>query len=80
MLGINAWTSDAEKLKAVMTEEDVPWRTFVGSETINKTWNNPMTPTYFVIDHTGVIRHKWNGNPGDKAIDNALEKWIEAAE
>lgn len=80
MVGINAWTTDVEKLKAVMTEEDVPWRTFVGSDEINKTWNNPMTPTYFVIDHTGIIRHKWNGDPGDAAIDNALEKWIKAVE
>jgi hypothetical protein len=29
-----------------------------------------------VIDHNGVIRHKWVGNPGAAAIDAALEKLI----
>jgi hypothetical protein len=27
-----------------------------------------------------VIRHKWIGHPGEKAIDSALEKLIQEAE
>jgi hypothetical protein len=47
------------------------------------TWNLPGTPTFYVIDHKGVIWHKWVGSPADdklgglpdeKAIDSALEK------
>ena len=38
------------------------------------------TPGYYVIDHTGVIRYKWVGNPGEKAIDAALEKLIQEVE
>jgi hypothetical protein len=33
-----------------------------------------------MIDHRGVIRHKWVGSPLEKAIDAALEKVIHEAE
>jgi hypothetical protein len=38
------------------------------------------TPTCYLIDHKGVIRYKWAGPPGDKVMDAALDKLIEAAE
>ena len=43
-------------------------------------WNTPGTPTYYVLDQKRVIRYKWVGSPGAKAIDNALEKLIQEAE
>ena len=43
-------------------------------------WNSPGTPVYYVIDPTGVIRYKWVGNPGEKALDAALDKLIQEAE
>jgi len=33
----------------------------------------PVTPTFYVIDHKGVIRHKWSGSPGGPAIDQAVD-------
>ena len=72
-----------------MDKEKLPWRSFVNGEEIIATWNLPSTPTFYVIDHQGVIRHKWIGNPGGydqggipeaKTIDAALEKLIQAAE
>jgi peroxiredoxin len=38
------------------------------------------TPTYYVIDVKGIIRYKWVGSPGEKAIDSALAKLIHQAE
>ena len=38
------------------------------------------TPTLYVLDHKDVIRHKWVGAPGEKAIDAALDKLIKEAE
>ena len=55
-----------------------PGRT--GQGAIAARWNVPATPTLYVIDHKGVIRHKWVGSPGEKAIDAALEKLIKEAE
>jgi hypothetical protein len=63
-----------------MDKEKLNWRSFVIQDTIKATWHEPGTPMYYVIDHKGVIRKKWFGNPGEKAIDTALEKLIKEAE
>jgi hypothetical protein len=47
---------------------------------ITTNWNLPGTPTFYILDHKGVIRHKWVGSPGEKAIDAALDKLIKEAE
>jgi hypothetical protein len=63
-----------------MEKHKVTWRTFADKGAINARWNTPGTPGYYVLDHKGVIRYKWVGNPGEKAIDAALEKLIQEAE
>src|SRR5437899_1908736 len=80
MIGVNTNSSDPKKLKAIMEKEKLNWRSF-GSREVTLKWN-ASTPGYYVLDHNGVIRHKWVGNtgPGEKAIDTALEKLIHEAE
>ena len=68
-----------------MDKEKLPWRSFAdlgpfGQGAIASKWNLSATPTFYAIDHEGVIRYKWVGNPGAKAIDAALEKLIREAE
>jgi thiol-disulfide isomerase/thioredoxin len=36
-------------------------------------------PTLYLIDHAGVIRHKWVGNPGNEKLDKAVEELVEEA-
>jgi hypothetical protein len=59
-----------------MDKEKLNWRSFVYQEAINAKWN-PSTPSYYVLDPKGVIRHKWIGPPGEKVIDKAVEEIIE---
>lgn len=80
LIGVNANNSEAKKLKEVMDREKLNWRSFVSQESTAVEWNNPGTPMYYVIDHRGVIRYKWFGYPGEKAIDTALETLIQEAE
>jgi hypothetical protein len=89
VIGVNVNGYDSKKLKAVMDKEKLTWRTFADDGSIVGTWNLPGTPTLYVIDHKGVIRHKWVGSPADyklgglpdeKVIDSALQKLIKAAE
>lgn len=68
-----------------MDREKLPWRSFadpgaLGQGAIAVMWNLPGTPTLYVLDPKGVIRHKWVGSPGAKAIDAALEKLLQEAE
>ena len=76
---------NSKNLKDVMTKENVTWRTFAdlgdaSQGAIATRWNLTNTPTLYVLDAGGIIRHKWVGGPGAKAIDDALEKLIEEAE
>lgn len=62
-----------------MDKEKLTWRSFADN-TACETWNLAGTPTLFVIDANGVIRHKWLGSPGNKILDAALERLINEAE
>ena len=78
MIGVNVVGHEPKKLKEVMEKEQVTWRS-ISSQAVTSRWN-AGTPTYYVIDVKGVIRYKWVGSPGAKAIDLALEKLIHQAE
>ena len=89
MIGVNVNGYDSRKLKQAMAKEKLTWRSFADDGSIVGTWNLPGTPTFYVIDHKGVIRHKWVGSPADyklgglpdeKVIDSALEELIQGAE
>ena len=69
-----------KNLKEVMDKEKLNWRSFADPGAISPKWSARGTPTYYVIDHQGVIRYKWVGYPGAKARDAALEKLVQAAE
>jgi hypothetical protein len=85
LIGVNIVGHDARALKAVVEKERLTWRSFtdagdLGHGAIAARWNLTATPTLYVIDHKGVIRHKWVGGPGGKAVDAALEPLIKDAE
>ena len=77
---LNNDSDDAKTVKAVMTKENLSWRSFVDQGAIAAKWKPAGTPTFYLIDPTGVIRYKWAGAPGEKVMDAALEKVIEAAD
>jgi hypothetical protein len=62
-----------------MDKEKLPWRSFADGGAIQAQWN-AATPAYYILDAKGVIRYKWVGSPGARAIDAALEKIIKEAE
>ena len=85
LLGVNVNGYDVKQLKQAMEKEKLAWRSFadpgdLGQGAITTKWNLPGTPTFYVIDPQGVIRHKWVGSPGAKTIDNALDRLIKEVE
>lgn len=79
LIGVNGNAGKPAKLKATMDKLDLPWRTFADDGTIFTKWN-AGTPSYFLLDAKGVIRHKWIGSPGERAIDGAVEKLLRELE
>ena len=69
-----------------MDKEKLNWRSFAdhgGGAALGPIctrWNLAGTPTLFLLDHKGVIRHKWVGSPGEKKIDAAIAALVKEAE
>jgi hypothetical protein len=80
LIGVNTGGHDARALKTVVDKEKLIWRSFADTGDIAHQWNLSGTPTLYVLDPEGIIRHKWIGAPGAKAIDAALEALIREAE
>ncbi len=85
VIGMNVNGYEVKELKKAMEHEKLTWRSFadpgeLGQGPIAKRWNLTFTPTVYLIDHQGVIRHKWLGNPGEKVIDAAVERLVTKAE
>jgi hypothetical protein len=79
LIGFNVNPYDAMRLKAVMVKENLNWRSMASQGDVAAKWNSPGTPVYYLIDPAGVIRYKWVGNPGEKALGESLKKLIQEA-
>ena len=87
LVGVNS-DDDLQALKKTLEEEQITWRSFQNDkgtkgpkgDAISKDWNVRGWPTLFLIDHKGVIRHKWLGSPGNDKLDAAIDKWVAEAE
>jgi hypothetical protein len=84
LIGVNS-DPDREALKEVLKKEEITWRSFWNGKEgtrgpIATKWNVQGWPTLYVLDAKGVIRHKWLGSPGDKVMDEAIEKLVKEAE
>lgn len=63
-----------------MVKEKLNWQSFVDRGAIADRWKPAGSPTFYILDPKGVIRYKWAGAPGAKAIDTALEKLLQEVE
>src|SRR5262249_20752982 len=83
LVGINS-DKDKEALKKTMEEEKITWRSFWdGGNTsgpIATKFKVQGWPTLYVIDHKGLIRHKFLGSPGGKVLDDAIETILKEME
>jgi peroxiredoxin len=84
LVGVNS-DKDLDDLHKVLKDENITWRSFWNGEKgtggpISAEWGVHGWPTLYVIDHKGVIRHHWVGSPGEKVMDEAIEKLVKEAE
>ena len=86
VIGVNISEPNTTALKKLADKENLTWRSFsdpptsAGLGRIAKKWNLAGTPTMYLIDHKGVIRHKWLGGAREKVIDSAVEELIQEVE
>jgi peroxiredoxin len=85
VIGVNISESNPKALKKVVDKHHLTWRSFSDPPAdgwrgpIARKWNLAGTPTIYLIDHKGVIRHKWLGGTRATIIDRALEELVKKA-
>ena len=83
IVGINS-DGDLDALQDVLKKENITWRSFWNGPDgtggpISTRWNVSGWPTLFLIDHEGVIRHKWLGGPEGETLDKAIDELVAKA-
>ncbi len=76
---------DAQKETLVdfLDKEPMPWGHWweAGEKNpVAKKYRVRAFPTIYVIDHLGIIRHKWISSPDNEAIDKAIADLVREAE
>jgi hypothetical protein len=84
LVGVNSDQRN-DAFKTNMEKHQITWRSFWNGPEgtggpISAKWNVRGWPTLYIIDHNGVIRHKWLGNPGDRVLDDAIDALVKEAE
>jgi thiol-disulfide isomerase/thioredoxin len=82
LLGVNS-DSKRNDLKKVLEEEKITWRSFWAggpSGPIPTHWQVQSWPSIFLIDHKGVIRQKYDLNPGEDILDKEIDQLVQEAE
>ena len=84
LLGVNG-DEDRDKLKEWMKKEDITWRSWWDGGgnantpgPISRQFNVHGWPTLYLLDHRGVIRHKFLGST--QRLDAAINALVEAVE
>jgi RNA polymerase sigma factor (sigma-70 family) len=87
LLGVHAGT-DKDRLRALIKEAGITWPAWWDGSggrarslgPIRRQFNVHSWPTYYLIDHRGVIRHKFNGGADPARLDAAIDALVAAAE
>src|SRR5262245_37239489 len=84
LVGVNS-DSDKDFLKKQNEKQEITWRSFWcgkdGTSGPSPTkWNVQGWPTRYLVDHKGIIRHKFVGNPGDEKLDELIGELVKEAE
>ena len=82
LVGVHVGGSNAKQLRGVMAKEKITWRSFVdggnaGAGPIATKWNLSSTPTFYLLDHKGVIREK---GKVVKDLEKRVEELVREAE
>jgi len=79
------WDSFKKSLKEKNDNQQITWRSFWNGPDgtggpISAKWNVSGWPTLYVLDHKGVIRHKFVGSPGEEKMNKVIDALVEKAE
>jgi thiol-disulfide isomerase/thioredoxin len=81
IVGVNADIDPADGVKAA-TEKAITWRSFrdkrEGAPAISDDWQ-ALFPTVYLIDHQGIVRQRFCGNPTPDVLQRSVKELVSAA-
>jgi hypothetical protein len=84
LIGVNSDKGTDEEIKKKNEDAQITWRSFKNDRGANGSISDAFAvqgwPTIYVIDHKGVIRGKWLGNPGNEVLDKSIDELVKNAE
>ena len=82
IVGVNS-DSEITKAQNAVEKTKMTWRSFrdimAGKELISKQWRIVGYPTFYLIDHHGMIRRRWIGYPPVNELTHATCALVDAA-
>lgn len=73
--------TDLEKIKEVAQTFDITQPIFVDNELkLADAFENQYVPSYFVFDHTGILRHYQAGGSGMKMLEKRVNRVLDEME
>jgi peroxiredoxin len=79
LLGVDS-EDDRPTLRKTLDEKDLTWRNFSDEDQhIMSQWGVEGCPTIVLIDAHGVVRKRYEGNPGEKVLDREIDRLVEEA-
>lgn len=81
IIGVNA-DDDHAKAVRIGSEKGVTWRSFRDKQEAGKVISNDwkaLFPTVYLIDHKGIVRHRYSGSPNPDLIQQSIEKLLTTA-
>ena len=79
LIGVNRDSPDEKKNVLLrIQKEQITWRSFWDGDSIATKWNVEYIPAIFIIDHKGVIRHRF-GVASAEDLDRTIDPLVAAA-
>ena len=81
IIGCNGDT-DENAIRKALDKHKIAWRSFQdnrpGKESISDEWN-AVYPTVFLIDHKGIFRKRWTGEPPIVVLNRMVDELVAEA-
>ena len=81
LLGVNT-DGDVEIARKAIREEKLAWPSWFQGGTsgpISQAWGVGAFPTLFLIDHRGIVRERFVGDPGAERLEARIQELLKEA-
>ena len=76
VIRVECWNTDIERIKSYISTNDIKYKFLLKDEDIEKNYNMPLAPTFFILDSNKTIQFVQRGYSSNREIREAIEKLL----